>query len=401
LASLSEDENTRLKLASIISEQKRSLQNEACVTINVYESIRTAIDDMANGIADLGDRGHFMGGIVRLAAHDFMDFNFNAEDKLGSDGCLDFTNGANAGLPDLWCDDAASCPFKALYDESYSSIMSRADFWIAAANAVIWNSSAGNNPLDIPFRWGRIDSNDCPNSSSRLPEPGGCNDVEDAFITRMGLTWTDAVALMGAHTLGRGDADFSGHQGTWVQDDTRSTVFDNGFYREMLRRGWSTRDTDETVPDNDWTWGREDRNVMMLNTDICLRYDIDDGSPCCTNTDQNCRREPDNQCPDSSQVRPEAFEAVNNFGGDTNTAFFEAFTSAWVRATENGHDSLKELANTCVETQAPTQSPIGSCSDLATFKDRKGKDRDCSWVLSRDKCNKFLDECPVSCNACS
>jgi hypothetical protein len=360
-----------------------------------------------------------------------MDFDINAEDKLGSDGCLDFTNGANAGLPDLWCDDAASCPFKALYDESYSSIMSRADFWIAAANAVIWNSSAGNNPLDIPFRWGRIDSNDCPNSSSRLPEPGGCNDVEDAFITRMGLTWTDAVALMGAHTLGRGDADFSGHQGTWVQDDTRSTVFDNGFYREMLRRGWSTRDTDATVPDNDWTWGREDRNVMMLNTDICLRYDIDDGSPCCTNTDQNCRREQNNQCSDSSQVRPEAFNAVNNFARpDGNTAFFEAYSSAWVKATENGHDSLNELADTCavVDTEAPTPSPtigsppappstpsptigspapptpspIGSCSDLDSFKDRRGRTRDCGWVQARrrQRCERYSDECPVTCNAC-
>jgi hypothetical protein len=68
LASLSEDESTRLKIASIISEQKRSLQNEACVTNNIYEGIRTTIGDMANSIADLGDRGHFMGGIVRLAA---------------------------------------------------------------------------------------------------------------------------------------------------------------------------------------------------------------------------------------------------------------------------------------------------------------------------------------------
>jgi hypothetical protein len=68
LASLSDDEGTRLKLASIISEQKRSLQNESCVSTNVYESIRTTIDEMTNSIDNLGDRGHFMGGIVRLAA---------------------------------------------------------------------------------------------------------------------------------------------------------------------------------------------------------------------------------------------------------------------------------------------------------------------------------------------
>ena len=184
-----------------------------------------------------------------------MDFDINADDQLGSDGCLDFTNGANVGLPDLWCDDATACPFKALYDEAYASIMSRADFWVAAANAVIFNSSPlrNNSPqLDLPFRWGRVDSDDCPNSSSRIPEPGGCNDVEDAFITRMGLTWTDAVALLGAHTLGRGDLNFSGHAGTWVQDDERSTVFDNNFYRELLTRSWVPRETN--VADDNWTW---------------------------------------------------------------------------------------------------------------------------------------------------
>ena len=68
LASLSDDKSTRLKLASIISERKRSLQNESCVSTNVYESIRTTIDEMANNIGNLGDRGHFLGGIVRLAA---------------------------------------------------------------------------------------------------------------------------------------------------------------------------------------------------------------------------------------------------------------------------------------------------------------------------------------------
>jgi hypothetical protein len=31
----------------------------------------------------------------------------------------------------------------------------------------------------------------------------------------MGLVWTDAVALLGAHSIGRGDKDFSGHEGVW------------------------------------------------------------------------------------------------------------------------------------------------------------------------------------------
>ena len=67
LASLSEDDTTRGKLAAIISKQKRSLQNN-CVSTGIYEGIRAALEEMSDAITDLGDRGHFIGGIVRLAA---------------------------------------------------------------------------------------------------------------------------------------------------------------------------------------------------------------------------------------------------------------------------------------------------------------------------------------------
>jgi hypothetical protein len=77
LASLSQDETTREKLASIISEQKRTLQITGCdtngtsyygVTNETYENIRVGLEEMSNTISDLGDRGHFIGAIVRLAA---------------------------------------------------------------------------------------------------------------------------------------------------------------------------------------------------------------------------------------------------------------------------------------------------------------------------------------------
>lgn len=68
LASLSEDSETKARLHSIISCQKRLLQNEGCVSNNTYESLRQALGEMANAITDPGDRGHFIGGIVRLAA---------------------------------------------------------------------------------------------------------------------------------------------------------------------------------------------------------------------------------------------------------------------------------------------------------------------------------------------
>lgn len=357
-----------------------------------------------------------------------MDFDINSpDDALGSDGCLDFEAGANDGLPSIWCD---GCQLTALYNV-YSDIMSRADFWVLAANAVIKNASP-NQDLDLPFRWGRIDSNTCASSTARLPEPSSCDDVESAFITRMGLSWRDAVALLGAHTLGRGHDEFSGHPGTWVQNNDESVIFDKQFYTEVVNRGWRPRELDG-IPDNDWTWGGRNRGVMMLNTDICLRFDIDNviEAPCCTNTNQDCRDDTvqNIQCEDSSAVRPEAFAAFNEFeagrGGD-NAAFFAAYSEAWAKATENGYDSLNDLVDTCGPTVSPTPSPTpdptiaptpspvpevtgaptpspvptSGCEDLDSFIDRRGKTRTCNWVFDKMKCGKYSAECPVTCNSC-
>ena len=72
----------------------------------------------------------------------------------------------------------------------------------------------------------------------RLPAASGCDAVEGVFVDRLGLTRTDAVALLGAHTIGRGSTDFSGHNGIWVDTVQASTVsfnycFHSGF-RELL-----------------------------------------------------------------------------------------------------------------------------------------------------------------------
>jgi hypothetical protein len=68
-----------------------------------------------------------------------------------------------------------------------------------------------NNMLDLrnTFRWGRQDKGSCPGSGDRVPTPASCSDVEGAFLGRMGLEWIDAVALLGAHSIGRGDANVS------------------------------------------------------------------------------------------------------------------------------------------------------------------------------------------------
>ena len=462
-ASLREDDETREAIASIVfkksrnndvTETARFLQDTPpsnCVSRTIYDSIRADVTSISDSINNDRDKGHFIGGIVRLAAHDFMDFDITAESDpdsqpLGPDGCLDFSHPHNAGLPDLWCDDPVDCPLKALYDNNYS-FMSKADFWVAAANGVIQSSSltsnARPNGLELPFKWGRVDNDTCEESSPRLPEPHGCSQVEGVFLTRMGLSWRDAVALLGAHTLGRGDIRFSGHDGTWVDSDARSTVFDKRFYEEVIRRAWRPRQVDAGV---NWTWGGNNRGVMMLNTDICLFFDIPEGNEqnCCTDTNNNCRDASiqNNQCATAENVRPEAFAAFNEFLGGQNLnngnqePFYVAFAEAWTKATQLGHgdNELFELSDSCGPTASPTaatpeptaspivsipeptaspvvtpptspvtQQPVGNCQDVESFTvekmDGETKTKTCDQI-SLDNCTKFGHFCRVTCGVC-
>ena len=178
--------------------------NPACVTLSTYDAIDADIAQLKNNIADAKSRSHFLGGIVRLAAHDFMDYDRNTpSNPMGPDGCFDVSHASNNGLSSIWC---STCPLTLLHKQKYSQI-SKADFWIAAANAVIRQTSV-NNALNLrsTFRWGRKDATSCSGSGTRLPTPTGCTSVQNTFLTRMGLTWRDAAVLMGGHTLGRGDS---------------------------------------------------------------------------------------------------------------------------------------------------------------------------------------------------
>ena len=84
------------------------------------------------------------------------------------------------------------------------------------ASGVVWARAAGrqasiDNELDLAdaFWWGREDAKLWPGSGECLPSPTGCADVEAVFLRKMGLGWKDVVALMGAHTLGRGGEEVS------------------------------------------------------------------------------------------------------------------------------------------------------------------------------------------------
>ncbi|KAL7434966.1 hypothetical protein ACHAXM_004382 [Skeletonema potamos] len=329
-------------------------QRKGCITNSIYDEIDTDIEQLKNGILDDETRAHFLGGIVRLSAHDFMDYDrFNETHQMGPDGCFDPFHPANAGLPDdLWCD---GCLLTNLYNEKYAERqISRADFWIACANAVIRQTSV-NNGLDLrdTFEWGREDSNSCQGSGSRLPSPRACSQVEDVFLTRMGLTWTDATALMGAHTLGRGDIGFSGHHGTWVQNNIEATVFDKTYYEEVFLNSWRPRNIGTAT--EDWTTG-DGVDRVMLNTDLCLvmAIDVEGNMPCCSSSGCTGSGAGLSRCPRLPENHPrfEAFQAFEEYLGggypnDNQLPFYNAFRVSWRKATKVGQNNLFPLADDC------------------------------------------------------
>ena len=296
---------------------------------------------------------------------------------MGADGCIDWQHEANNGLETIWCVDGCPLTLTQIYQEKYS-VMSRADFWVASANAVVKLSSP-NNELDLKstFKWGRVDAEQCPDSALRLPGASDCGQVQDVFLNRLGLNWTDAVALIGGHTLGRGSSDFSGHEGIWVDTDAEATIFDKRYYEEVLRKTWVPRNEGTDV--QDWTWGGNNDGSprFMLNTDMCLLFDIETTFPCCSRTDLT-RNDGTNQCDRRNSVlsdtqcsrttNEDAANAMLQFAAqrddgrftNENEPFFTAFSVAWEMATINGWDNLQELALSCVPTESPTPAPSKS-----------------------------------------
>ena len=215
----------------------RRLQQQAggCVSESTYADLVADLTFISAELSRLRDpnlggdptdrsQGHFLGGIVRLAAHDFMDYHRNPVDDpgdptnspQGSNGCIDWnidTTGAdNAGLEEIWCSSYETnsiaygtidqgqydglCPLTELYVGKYAPLgLSRADFWVLAATAVIKMTSrpyvdtagVAHDDLDLPLRVGRVDWEDCTGiSAHRLPGAQGCEEIQRTFVDQMG-----------------------------------------------------------------------------------------------------------------------------------------------------------------------------------------------------------------------
>jgi len=219
----------------------------------------------------VSDEGRMAGCLLRFAGHDLMDFRKGQKDIGGSDGCIDFSTGDNAGLE--------KCLKSAKIPEAYAKhchTVSLADFTVIAAEAVMGRTATKYNKDDPfvkdglldtfreNFLAGRETANTCPWSNDRMPNAeDGLDAMKEVFVDHVFNAskdgWRMASALIGAHTIGGASLENSGYEGTWAEPADQG-VFNNGFYKSLLLKGWGTETAVNGNPDKN-QWIRIDRRT--------------------------------------------------------------------------------------------------------------------------------------------
>jgi len=274
----------------------------ACMTEELYDAAFQSVVDLF-GMLDKTcnefqcHEADLAGCLLRMAGHDFMDYNGTGDGKGGADACTDMDDGDNAGLPE--------CLFRGEFDgkvslnDAYALFcdkISLADFIVLAAEAVMAHFAVGETKellaagFKSNFRYGRTTAFEgCQFSVGVLPNPANsCDAVDDVFNNNMGLNWTLSAALMGVHTLGRAEVKNSGYDGWWTTPE-KARRFGHGYFVNIYAAGWCHEMNVNSCPDEaeaegdcvkKHQWQRCDvkraekgqAHEMMLNTDLCLAY---------------------------------------------------------------------------------------------------------------------------------
>ena len=195
--------------------------------IDSYEGITDVVEDNRN------DRSRFVGCLLRLAGHDFMDFRNDDENMGGADGCVSFEDADNKGLDTCLVQFDIASILKQHEDD-----ISVADFIVVAAQAAMaraadsWDAEdpykEGTlaNKFMRAFKFGRQTLEECSWNVGRMPNPErGCrgngegDGLEQIFVDHIYADyhhpWTLVAAISGAHTVGKASVENSGYEGHW------------------------------------------------------------------------------------------------------------------------------------------------------------------------------------------
>jgi hypothetical protein len=359
----------------------------------------------------------FAGGTLRLNFHDAAEWE-GVVGTGGSDGCLDLTVASNAGLERMVdeidhyiCDPY--CPPNA---NASACLVSRADCWWWVGEVVV-ELTGGPTAEPDTFLWGRQTTNTCPTPRDLLPGAEiGWSDFHRIMVQNLGLDVVDgawlaldpstcglpshcllatgwpaanpdaggstlasaAVALIGAHTVGRMRCPHSGFHGTW---DSTPHVFDNEYFRRIARKSEMDQyEIDAPTPNSTvdgtannpsgvihfWTErqppcagqhptrspnscgvrgqctcssaggvfpeaGAQNSSLVLLNADLAFAADL--STPCTTSDGAGLT-------PPSVSAHVEAANWATQFAGN-KALFFQKFRDAYRKAADIGHNPLQ------------------------------------------------------------
>ena len=222
--------------------------------------------------------------------------------------------------------------------QSVCAGISRADFWALLGKLAI-EAAEPSGFIDsfLEFRFGRKDSVQCSNGADRLPdaELSGEASLRSFFADKLGLTISDGVALIGAHTVGRVHPNRSGYGNNnggpqaWVN---QPHVFDNDYFRTLVRQRWNHRNAPGGSGREQWNR----QNRIMLNSDMGIAFEIgaDDGTAnennCGGNNNNNNNN--NNECQPFPTTRPQVDAYIND-----NSLFLRDFAFAYNKLTTVGY----------------------------------------------------------------
>lgn len=226
---------------------------------------------------------------LRLAFHDCVGSD-------GCDGCLNTDQSDNAGLLKV-----VLILNKTKNDDSTYDTVSNADFWQIAGIVALQrtNTYLNDSTYSITFKGGREDCDTTPyDTTNEWNYPDAAwnytemmawySEDDDGFS----MNETYVTALMGAHSLGLCTTDNSGYDGDFT---TAPGTFDNDYFKYLYDYAENytnvANEPNSTDDDYKYQWEWTDNDIMFLNTDIELVYDIDtdnsgDGTTCTISSSQ-------------------------------------------------------------------------------------------------------------------
>jgi catalase (peroxidase I) len=262
---------------------------------SLVAEIQTEFNNVLQG-KDAVARSQLFGASLRLAFHDAGEVNLPlAADTLGPDGCLSMTGSENKGL--IEANEEVNSIIEVSW-QKFCGRISRADFW-ALWGKLTAERASGGQLAAVEYFYGRADNTQCNAGAGRLPSALlGLSHIETVFVTQMGLTMHDAVALIGAHSVGHMSLQNSGFvldpaaprtDGTIQANawDTSPQTLDNRYYAQLLGVRWDLTPAN-TFHSQQYTRGGP--GTVMLNADMSLAFQNIPNEVACGGNARTCGR---------------------------------------------------------------------------------------------------------------